>query len=359
MSEADPSQPAEHPAPSGTFRIPQEVLDGGTADVYFRHTMQVLRAEQLNPWTVMEIFARERGVLCGIREVSQLLRERGFTGELWALDEGEEFRPKETAVRIIGPYREYGTYETAILGMLASASAWATAARACVEAAGTIPVISFGARHVHPNVAAVMDYAALIGGCAGASTPSGAALRGLSASGTMPHSLVLIMGDTVRAAEAFDRHVDQSVPRTVLVDTLRDEVEEGLRLAQALGPRLQAIRIDTPSERGGVTPDLVIELRTKLDLAGRPDVRLFVSGGITSERIAQFRQAGAPVDGFGVGSAIAGARPVDFTGDVREVDGRPVAKRGRLPGRQPSPRLRRLPLMAVPVSSLQPDAPLT
>ncbi|MGH2518186.1 MAG: hypothetical protein ACRDF8_00155, partial [Chloroflexota bacterium] len=127
MSEGDPSQPAEHTVPAGSFRIPLEVLEGATADVYFQHTMQVLRAELLNPLTVMEIFARERGVLCGIREAWQLLRERGFSGELWALEEGEEFGPKETALRIIGPYREYGAYETAILGMLASASAWATA----------------------------------------------------------------------------------------------------------------------------------------------------------------------------------------------------------------------------------------
>src|SRR5581483_5432047 len=106
-----------------------------------------------------------------------------------AVEEGASVEPMETAMRIVGPYQGFGLYETAILGILASGSGWATAARRCVEAAGDIPVISFGARHVHPKVADVMDYAAMVGGCVTASTPAGAALLGRVASGTMPHSL--------------------------------------------------------------------------------------------------------------------------------------------------------------------------
>ena len=62
----------------------------------------------------------------------------------------------------------------------------------------------------------------------------------------MPHSLVLIFGDTVEAAEAFDRDLGPEVPRIVLVDTFRDEAEEALRVAHALGDRLYGIRLDTP-----------------------------------------------------------------------------------------------------------------
>src|ERR671925_202141 len=113
-----------------------------------------------------------------------------------------------------------------------------------------------------------LDYAAIVGGCVGASTPAGARLAGLSPTGTMPHSLVLIFGDTVRAAEAFDRDLDPSVPRIVLVDTFKDEAEESLRVANALGERLYGIRLDTPAERGRVTPELVREVRVRLDNAG-------------------------------------------------------------------------------------------
>jgi nicotinate phosphoribosyltransferase len=162
----------------------------------------------------------------------------------------------------------------------------------------------------------------------------------------MPHALILIFGDTVRAVEAFDRHVDPDVPRIALVDTFKDEAEESVRVADALGERLWGVRLDTPSERGRVTADLVKEVRARLDLAGHQHVRIVVSGGLDTERIAYFKEAGAPVDSFAVGSAISDASPIDFTGDLKQIDGRPIAKRGRIPGITPNPRLRRIDLHA-------------
>ena len=64
-----------------------------------------------------------------------------------------------------------------------------------------------------------------------------------------------------------------------------------------------------------------------------------MSGGLNPERIRYFQEAGAPVDSFAVGSYISGATPIDFTGDIKEIDGRSIAKRGRIPGVTDSPRL--------------------
>jgi nicotinate phosphoribosyltransferase len=155
---------------------------------------------------------------------------------------------------------------------------------------------------------------------------------------------VLIFGDTVRAAEAFDRDMPPDVPRIVLVDTFKDEAEEALRVAQALGDRLYGVRLDTPSERGRVTADLVTEVRARLDREGYGHVRIVVSGGLTPERILYFKEKAAPVDSFAVGSYISGATPIDFTGDIKEIDGQPIAKRGRIPGVTDSPRLKALDL---------------
>ena len=160
----------------------------------------------------------------------------------------------------------------------------------------------------------------------------------------MPHSLVLIFGDTVKAAEAFDRHLSADVPRIVLIDTFKDEAEEALRVANALGDKIYGIRLDTPSERGRVTADLVLEVRARLDQAGYQHVRIIVSGGLSPDRIRYFKDAGAPVDSYAVGSYISGATPIDFTGDLKEIDGKPIAKRGRIPGRTDSPRLQRIDL---------------
>jgi nicotinate phosphoribosyltransferase len=339
---------AERPTPH--FQPAADILSGETADIYFERARTILAAEQLDPVVTMEIFSRGEGILCGAEEALAYLREifaevGGDPGPVVeSLHDGDRFSPKETVMRISARYSAYGLYETAILGILASCSGWATAARRIVDAAAPIPVIGFGARHVHPSVADQLDYASVIGGCVGASTPAGARLAGLNPTGTMPHALVLIFGDTVRAAEAFDRHIDPDIPRIVLVDTFKDEAEEALRVAEALGDRLWGVRLDTPSERGRVTPDLVKEVRARLDLAGHPNVRIVVSGGLDIDRIGVFKDAGAPVDSFAVGSAISKASPIDFTGDLKEIDGQPVAKRGRIPGRSENPRLERIDL---------------
>jgi nicotinate phosphoribosyltransferase len=335
---------------SPRFQPAADVLSGATADVYFERARSILAAEGLDPVVSMEIFGRDAGVLCGAEEAIAYLREILAENDddvepvVESLHDGDRFDDREVVMRITARYSAFGLYETALLGILASGSGWATAARRVVDAAGPIPVIGFGARHVHPSVADQMDYASVVGGCIGASTPAGAGLAGLAPTGTMPHALVLIFGDTVRAAEAFDRHIDDDVPRIVLVDTFRDEAEEALRVAQAMGERLYGVRLDTPSERGRVTPQLVHEVRARLDQAGHTSVKIVVSGGFDAERITQFREAGAPVDSFAVGSAISKASPIDFTGDLKEIDGRPVAKRGRIPGRTRTPRLERIDL---------------
>ena len=325
------------------FEPSRDVLSGETADVYFARTVEVLRKEGLNPVATMEVFASRAGILCGIEEVKALLaRVLPDNCEVWALEEGESMGRKEVVLRITAPYQSYGLYETAICGILAQCSGWATAARECVSAAGGIPVISFGARHVHPSVAGIMDYAAVVGGCQGCSSTAGAKMAGIEPAGTIPHALIIVMGDTVKATLAFDKHMPPEVARVSLVDTFKDEAEESLRVAEALKDSLSSVRLDTPKERGGVTVDLVKEVRARLDLAGFNRVQIFVSGGLDVERIGQFVEEKAPVDGFGVGSYITGARPIDFTADLHEVAGKPIAKRGRIPGITANPRLKRV-----------------
>jgi nicotinate phosphoribosyltransferase len=325
-------------------RPSHEILSGDSADVYFARADSILDAEGLDPVVTMEVFTRREAVLCGIDEAKNLLGHvlaecDPEETQVEALSDGARIGPREVVLRIRARYRRFGLYETALLGMLAQSTGWATAAREIVDIAAPEPVISFGARHVHPDITDVLDYAAIVGGCVGASTPAGARLAGLAPTGTMPHSLVLIFGDTVEAARAFDRHLGPDVPRIVLVDTFKDEAEEALRVAHALGDRLYGIRLDTPSERGRVTAELVHEVRARLDQEGYSHVRIVVSGGLNPDRVRYFKEAGAPVDSYAVGSHISGASPIDFTGDIKEIDGRPIAKRGRIPGITQSPRL--------------------
>ena len=316
------------------FPLPDWVLSGGTTDIYFRRAQQVLEAEGLNPICTVEFFTSKPGLLSGIDEALQLIEEvvPPEDREVEAIEEGSEIERKEVVMRVRAPYRPFGLYETPLLGILSHCTGWATAARECVEAAGGIPVVSFGARHVHPLVSGRMEYSAVLAGCQGCASIDGAALAGVAPTGTMPHALILVMGDTLEAAEAFDRSQGPEVPRIVLVDTFKDEAEESLRVARAMRERLAGVRVDTPWERGRVTAELVKEIRARLDLEGFNSVRLIVSGGLDPDRIRYFRENDAPVDSFGVGGYISNAGPINFTADIHEVDGKAIAKRGRIPG---------------------------
>jgi len=264
---------------------------------------------------------------------------QGLPLKVWGLEEGDTFEAKDPILRITGPYSLFGPYETALLGILASSSAWATRARECKEASNGRPFFCFGARHIHPAVAPVMERAAVIGGANGAACILGAKFVGLEPVGTIPHTLVLIVGDTVKAAVAYNTHMPEDAPRTILVDTFKDECEEALRVADVLGPEMGGVRLDTPAERGGVTDDLVKEVRARLDQAGFNHVQIFVSGGLTPERMTQLASVGA--DAFGVGSYISAAQPINMTMDIKEIEGKPIAKRGRIPGITDNAKLKR------------------
>jgi nicotinate phosphoribosyltransferase len=157
--------------------------------------------------------------------------------------------------------------------------------------------------------------------------------------GTIPHAAVLIVGDTVKTAMLYNSILPERESRIILVDTFKDEAEESLLVARALKKDLHGVRLDTPGERGGVSPALVREVRWRLDVEGFNHVKIVVSGGLNPERIKLLLYAGADV--FGVGSYIAHGTPRDMTMDLKMIDGKPIAKRGRLPGIEHNPRLRR------------------
>ena len=315
----------------------EEISAGHTTDIYFVKTRDVLRKHgSFNSCVTAEFFSRGDGVFAGLSEVLRLLSGKDL--EIMSLPEGSQFSSRDVVLRISGRYSEFGMFETVLLGMLASATGWATAARQCVEAAEGRPVLCFGARHVHPAVAPVMERAAVkFGGCSAASCILGAKLAGMEPKGTIPHAAILIAGDTVELAKVYDSMLPQNEARIVLVDTFKDEAEETLRVADALGDRLEGVRLDTPGERGGVTPELVREVRWRLDKAGYYNVKIIVSGGINPERIRDLAAAGA--DSFGVGSYIAHAAPRDMTMDIKEIEGKSIAKRGRFPGIIENPEL--------------------
>ena len=310
-----------------------EIKSGEVCDVYFERTVEILRHRGDVKRVKAEIYLKslpddwQWGILAGIQEAAMLLED--LPVDVRAMDEGSVFEPYQPVLVIEGTYVEWARYETALLGLLCQASGIATKAARCKKAAGERQVISFGARRMHPALAPMIERNAFIGGCDGVAVTKSAELIDADPMGTIPHSLVLMIGDTVEALKAFHEVVDANVRRVALVDTLQDEKFEAIRVAEALGKDLYAVRLDTPSSRRGDFFRILEEVRWELDLRGFEHVKLIASGGVDEYEILTLNPV---ADAYGVGTSIASAPVLNFALDIMEIEGRPMAKRGKWSG---------------------------
>jgi nicotinate phosphoribosyltransferase len=320
-----------------------EIKNAETTDVYFTRTKEILEKEGLSDLRVTAEITTgslpgnwEWGILAGVEEAAHLLE--GVPIDIHSFPEGTLFHSsdvegvREPVMVLEGRYLDFCLYETPLLGLLCQASGITTMAARVRKAAGKKTLLSFGIRRAHPALAPMIDRSCYIGGFDDVSSIVGARLLGKDPTGTMPHSLIIAMGDQVKAWKSFNKHMPKKVPRIALVDTYYDEKTESILAAEALGKDLFGVRLDTPSSRRGNFAEIIREVRWELDSRGYNHVKIFVSGGLNDETVAQLSLAG--VDGFGVGTSVSNAPSIDFALDIVEADGKPVAKRGKLGGRK-------------------------
>lgn len=310
-----------------------EIRAGRTTDVYFKRTVEIIEAAGLDRNVRAEFSVKgfpssyPWAVFAGLEEVFALLE--GIDLDVRGVPEGTIIRPYEPVMEISGSYLSFAVLETAILGLLCQSSGVATKAARVRVLAGETLLASFGARRMHPCVAPVIERAAFIGGCDGVSVVKSAELLGEDPTGTTPHALMLLVGDTVESMLLFDRIIEPGTNRIALIDTFEDEKFEAIRVAEALGDRLYGVRLDTPGSRRGDFGKIIEEVRWELDLRGFQHVRIVVSGGLDEADVQRLQPI---VDGFGVGTSIANARTIDFAMDIVEIEGKPVSKRGKMSG---------------------------
>jgi nicotinate phosphoribosyltransferase len=320
-----------------------EIKNAETTDIYFVRTKEILEKEGLSGLRVTAEVTTgglphnwEWAVLAGVEEAAALLD--GIPINVRSLPEGSTFRPHDhfgtrmPVMLLEGKYLDFCLYETPLLGLLCQASGIATMAARVRQAAGDKTLLSFGIRRSHPALSPMIDRSCYIGGFDAVSSLLGAKLLKMEPTGTMPHSLIIAMGDQVKAWKSFNRHMPKNVPRIMLVDTYYDEKTETIMAAEALGKELDGVRLDTPSSRRGDFAEIIREVRWELDSRGFSKVKIFVSGGLNEESVKRLSDAGA--DGFGVGTSVSNAPTIDFALDIVEAEGKLVAKRGKLSGRK-------------------------
>jgi len=311
----------------------EDIKGGRVTDIYFSRTFKILKAKGIDKRVKAEVVAKkfpgdwQWAVLAGVEECGKLLE--GLNVNVRCLAEGTIFTEYDPVFEIEGSYIDFGVYETSILGFLCQASGIATGAARCRKAAEDRLIISFGSRRMHPAISPMIERNAFIGGCDGVSSIEGAELIGEEPMGTMPHALILIMGDTTEATRAFDEVISKKVNTVSLVDTFNDEKFEAIKVAEALGKKLFAVRLDTPSSRRGNFLEILREVRWELDIRGFKSVKLFASGGLDEKGISELNPL---VDAYGIGTSISNAPVVDFSFDIIEIEGVPMAKRGKMSG---------------------------
>ncbi len=310
-----------------------EIKKGRTTDIYFSRAKEILEKKGIRREVVAECTVSslpegyQWGIFAGAEEVAHLFE--GYDADVYSLPEGSIFYPREPVIRIEGDYKEFCELETPLLGLICQASGIATKAARLKKVAGERTILSFGVRRMHPAIAPMIDRAAYIGGVDGFSCVAAEGLLGKKASGTMPHALIIAMGDQVEAWKAFDEVIAKDVPRVALIDTYYDEKAEAIMAAETIED-LWGVRLDTPGSRRGDIKAIVDEVRWELDIRGFKDVKIVVSGGVDEEDIPELDK----VDAFGIGTSISNARTINFAMDIVEMEGKPVAKRGKYGGKK-------------------------
>ncbi len=263
-----------------------------------------------------------------------------FTGDVWAVAEGTPVFADEPVLRVEAPLAQAQLVETALLNAICYSSLVASNAAEVREAAGDRGVLEFGARRAHgPDGALSASRAAYVGGCDATSNVEAGRRFGVPVAGTQAHAWVMAFPSELDAFRAYARTFPDAC--TLLVDTydtLQIGVPNAITVAgemQSRGQRLAGIRLDS-----GDLAALSRQARAQLDAAGFPEVQIVVSGDLDARLIEQLLADGAPIDSFGVGTALVTAKQDPTISGVYKlaaVGDAPVAKLSATAAKATSP----------------------
>jgi nicotinate phosphoribosyltransferase len=262
--------------------------------------------EQIDYLRRLPVFQRVPGAF-----FDECLPSFAFKGEVWAVEEGTPIFPHEPFLRVTAPLQQAQLAETALLAIITFQTSIASKAARVVCVAGGRPVVEFGGRRAHGIEAGIFAArAAYLAGCAGTSSVEAGYRFGIPVSGTMAHSWVMAFDDEM---EAFERYAALYGERTVLLVDTYDVMRAAERIGES-GLRPSALRLDSG--------DVVAEsrnVRQMLDRAGLAGTGIFVSGDLDEHKIAAMLEQEAPVNGFGVGTALSTSKDAPALGGVYKL----------------------------------------
>ncbi|MBS2027654.1 MAG: nicotinate phosphoribosyltransferase [Deltaproteobacteria bacterium] len=304
------------------------------ADLYAFTMLEAYLREGLEQEAVFSVFARQLAptrsyaLACGLEQVLDQLEQLSFdgeavaflrslslfsertlaylerlrfTGDVFAMAEGTPFFASEPILEVVAPLPQAQLLEAWVLNQLHVQSLAASKAARVVHAAAGRTVVDFGLRRTQGADAAIkVARGAYLAGAHATSNVLAGRFFGIPVVGTMAHSYVQAHPAELDAFRAFVRAFPEAVLLVDTYDTPRG-VREVIRLARELGAafKVSAVRLDS-----GDMFTLSREARRLLDEAGLKQVGIFASGGLDEHEVARLVKSGAPITGFGVGTAL-------------------------------------------------------
>lgn len=239
------------------------------------------------------------------------LRGFRFRGDVWTVPEGTVFFEQEPIVRVTAPLIEAQIVETFLLSAVNHATMIASKAARMMISAGDAALVEFGTRRTHPEAALDAARAAYAVGFVGTSNVEAGMRYGIPVMGTAAHMWTMAHPSEEAAFEAYVAIFPSA--SILLIDTY-DTLEGARRAAAVAGDKLRGVRLDS-----GDIGALSKEVRRILDEAGCQRAKIVASGDLNEHKIQALREAGAPVDMYGVGTDLVTSRDSASVGGVYKL----------------------------------------
>jgi nicotinate phosphoribosyltransferase len=256
-----------------------------------------------------------------------------FTGDVHAMPEGTVFFADEPILRVTAPLPQAQLVETRLINILHFQSLIASKAARMVLAAPGKLLVDFGLRRAHGCEAGVMAArASYLAGFAGTATVLADKQFGIPTFGTMAHSFIQAYDDESTAFADFAQSRPHNL--TILIDTYDTEAAAHKVVALAPGLSARGIKIRNVRLDSGDLIALSKGVRRILDEGGLDRVGIFASGGLDEDSLVEMLGAGAPIDGFGLGTSLTTSSDVpalDCVYKLQEYAG--LARRKRSTGK--------------------------